>query len=284
MLLGVDFSSSPSARKPIVLALGQCTGRQVQLAGLHTFSTLAAFTAWLAEPRGWVGAFDFPFGLPRALVQALGWPQQWPACMAHYQSLTRAQIRDTFAAFCAARPTGAKFAHRATDGPAGSSPSMKWVNPPVAYMLHAGVPCLLQAGVCLAGLHPGDSARVALEAYPGLLAREILGRRSYKSDDRARQTPERLIARKDLLHALETGRHRLGLRLRLSHAQRDAVVDDARGDALDAVLCLLQAAWGEARYASGDAHYGLPPDFDALEGWIVTAQPAAAPAATGDAP
>ena len=284
MLLGVDFSSSPSARKPIVLALGQRTGMQVQLAGLHTFSTLAAFTAWLAEPRGWVGAFDFPFGLPRALVQALGWPQQWPACMAHYQSLTRAQIRDTFAAFCAARPTGAKFAHRATDGPAGSSPSMKWVNPPVAYMLHAGVPCLLQAGVCLAGLHPGDSARVALEAYPGLLAREILGRRSYKSDDRARQTPERLIARKDLLHALETGRHRLGLRLRLSHAQRDAVVDDARGDALDAVLCLLQAAWGEARYASGDAHYGLPPDFDALEGWIVTAQPAAAPAATGDAP
>ena len=283
-LLGVDFSSSPSARKPIVLALGQRTGTQVQLAGLHTFSTLATFTAWLAEPRCWVGAFDFPFGLPRALVQALGWPQQWPACMAHYQSLTRAQIRDTFAAFCAARPVGAKFAHRATDGPAGSSPSMKWVNPPVAYMLHAGVPCLLQAGVCLPGLHPGDSARVALEAYPGLLAREILGRRSYKSDDRARQTPERLIARKDLLHALETGQHRLGLRLRLSHAQRDAVVDDARGDALDAVLCLLQAAWGEARYASGDAHYGLPVGFDALEGWIVTAQPAGAPATTGCAP
>ena len=80
MLLGVDFSSSPSARKPIVLALGQRTGTQVQLAGLHTFSTLAAFTAWLAEPRGWVGACDFPFGLPRALVQAPGWPQQWPAC------------------------------------------------------------------------------------------------------------------------------------------------------------------------------------------------------------
>lgn len=283
-MLGVDFSSSPSARKPIVLALGQRTGTQVQLAQLHRFHTLADFTAWLAEPRCWVGGFDFPFGLPRALVQQLGWPSQWSACMAHYQGLTRAQIRDTFAAFCAARPVGAKFAHRATDGPAGSSPSMKWVNPPVAYMLHAGVPCLLQAGVCLPGLLPGDSARVALEAYPGLLAREILGRRSYKSDDRARQTPDRLIARKDLLHALETGQHRLGLRLRLSHAQRDAVVDDHRGDALDAVLCLLQAAWGQARHASGDAHYGLPPDFDALEGWIVTAQSAAAPATAGDAP
>jgi hypothetical protein len=39
--------------------------------------------------------------------------------MAHYASLSRAEIRDTFAAFCAARPVGGKFAHRATDAPAG---------------------------------------------------------------------------------------------------------------------------------------------------------------------
>ena len=43
------------------------------------------------------------------------------------------------------RTIGGKFAHRATDGPAGSSPSMKWVNPPVAFMLHAGVPLLIDA-------------------------------------------------------------------------------------------------------------------------------------------
>ena len=148
---------------------------------------------------------------------------------------------------------------------------MKWVNPPVAYMLHAGVPLLLDAGVHLPGLHAGDPARVALEAYPGLLAREVLGRRSYKSDDRQQQTPERLIARKDLVHVLESGQTRLGLQLKLSHAQRDALVDDARGDRLDAVLCLLQAAWADARHAAGDALYGLPPALDPLEGWIVTA-------------
>jgi hypothetical protein len=191
--------------------------------------------------------------------------------MQHYRALSRAQIRDAFAAFCDARPVGGKFAHRATDGPAGSSPSMKWVNPPVAYMLHAGVPLLLDAGVHLPGLHSGDPRRVALEAYPGLLAREILARRSYKSDDRAKQTPDRLIARKDLVHALEMGQTRLGLRLKLSHAQRDALVDDASGDSLDAVLCLLQAAWAQQRQEEGDALYGLPPGFDGLEGWIVTA-------------
>jgi hypothetical protein len=94
----------------------------------------------------------------------------------------------------------------------------------------------------------------------------VLGQRSYKADDRARQTPERLIARKDLVDALEQGRTRLGVRLRLSHAQRDALVDDASGDRLDAVLCMLQAAWARSQPA-----YGQPTGADALEGWIVSA-------------
>jgi hypothetical protein len=145
---------------------------------------------------------------------------------------------------------------------------MKWVNPPVAWMMHAGVPLLLDAGVHMPGLHQGDEQRVALEGYPGLLAREVLGRRSYKSDTKAKQTSERLIARKDLLEALEQGRTRLGLRLRLSHAQRDALVADAKGDQLDAVLCLMQAAW-----ASIQPNYGLPALIDPLEGWIVSAEP-----------
>ena len=271
LLLGCDFSSSPSRTKPIVLALGQARAGRVVLAGLERFTTLPAFGAWLAEPRSWVGGFDLPFGLPRPLLSQLGWPLSWRASMEHYRRLTRPQIRDTFAAFCQARPVGGKFAHRATDGPAGSSPSMKWVNPPVAYMLHAGLPLLLDAGVQLPGLHPGDPSRVALEAYPGLLAREVLGRRSYKSDDRQRQTPDRLIARRDLIEALELGRTRLGLRLKVSHAQRDALAGDASGDSLDAVLCLIQAAWAAQRHAQGDALYGLPPGLDPLEGWIVTA-------------
>lgn len=235
---------------------------------------------WLSKPQAWVGAFDLPFGLPRELLQTLGWPTDWPACMAHYATLSRAQIRAEFAAFCHARPVGSKFAHRATDPLAGSSPSMKWVNPPVAFMLHAGVPLLLQAGAHFPGLQadpitPLSGARlpfkVALEGYPGLLAREVLGQRSYKSDDKVRQTPERLIARKDLITRLEQGETRLGLRLKLTHAQRDALADDARGDALDAVLCLMQAAWAQTRHLAGDSLYGLPANVDPLEGWIVTA-------------
>jgi len=250
------------------MACGTSANGRVQLAKLERFESLDAFEVWLRQTTDWLGAFDFPFGLPRELVAHLGWPLAWPALIAHYAALGRADIRQAFAAFCDARPIGAKFAHRATDGPAGSSPSMKWVNPPVAYMLHAGVPRLLAAGVHLPGLQDGDMRRVALEGYPGLLARELLGSRSYKSDDKAKQTPERLIARKDLITALENGQTRLGLRLKVSHAQRDSLADDASGDSLDAALCLMQAAWAQRQ---GAPRYGLPLEMDPLEGWIVTA-------------
>ena len=268
LLLGCDFSSSPTRRKPIVLAIGSFIHGRCVLSKIERLESLEAFARWLQQPQSWLGAFDFPFGLPRELVEQLGWPLPWEDCIRHYAALSREDIRATFAGFCNARPVGGKFAHRATDKPAGSSPSMKWVNPPVAYMLHAGVPRLLAAGVHLPGLHDGDTQRVALEGYPGLLARELLGQRSYKSDDKAKQTPERLIARKDLITGLEHGQSRLGLRLKVSHPQRDALIDDASRDSLDAVLCLLQAAWAQQQ---GAPRYGLPAQMDPLEGWIVTA-------------
>jgi hypothetical protein len=265
-LLGVDFTSRPMPRKPIIVAHGVHAGAAVRLLRIDRHVTLDSYARWLAAPGPWIGAFDHPFGLSRALVEALGWPTDWLALMRHYAALSRDEVRATFAAWCASRPAGGKFAHRACERPAGASPSMKWVNPPVALMLHAGMPLLIDAGVHLPTLHAGDPARVALEGYPGMLARAVLGARSYKSDERARQTPERLIARKDLVDALEQGRLPFGLRLKLTHARRELLVDDATGDSIDAVLCLLQAAW-----AATQPRYGLPERVDPLEGWIVGA-------------
>ncbi len=265
-LAGVDFSSAPRRAKPIVWAWGHW--QRAGLLRLERFDedvSLAAFAQSLSRPGPWLAAFDLPFGLPRELVSTLGWPMDWAGSMTHYAGLSRERIVETFAAFCDARPAGSKFAHRACDGPAGSSPSMKWVNPPVAFMLHAGVPALRAAGVHMPGLQEGDRARVALEGYPGMVARALIGRRSYKSDTKAQQTPERLIARKDLVDALEQGRWR-GLRLKLTHAQRDELVADPQGDKLDAALCLLLAGWADTQPG-----HGMPADADRLEGWIVAA-------------
>ena len=280
-LAGVDFTSAPRRGKPVVWAWG--AWQRPGLLKLERFDenpSADAFAASLRRPGPWLAAFDMPFGLPRELLAALAWPADWAGAMTHYASLSRPQIVRTFAAFCDGRPAGSKFAHRACDGPAGSSPSMKWVNPPVAFMLHAGVPALRDAGVDIPGLAAGDPSRVALEGYPGMVARALIGRRSYKSDTKAQQSTERLIARKDLVDALEQGRWR-GLRLKFTHAQRDELVADAQGDRLDAALCLLLAGWADTRPG-----YGRPADADPVEGWIVAADghgadapgPASAPA------
>ena len=248
----------------------------VKLERLEKFESLDAFQVFLKWPYSTevkcVGGFDLPFGLPREWVEYMQWPLTWPECMTLYATYSREELRQFFKQFCDSRPAGAKFAHRATDLPAGSSPSMKWVNPPVAWMMHVGVPLLRAAQWTLPGMCEGRPDRVALEAYPGLLAREIVKHRSYKSDDKAKQTPDRWLARKDILHALDLGQTRLGLRLKLSAAQHDSLLLDGSGDSLDAVLCMVQAAWAHQQQELGTASgpYGLP-EFDPLEGWIVSA-------------
>ena len=49
--------------------------------------------------------------------------------------------------------------------------------------------------------------------------------------------------------------------------ERITLVQDASGDSLDAVLCLLQAAWAQQRHAEGDALYGLPPGLGSHVQW-----------------
>jgi hypothetical protein len=264
-LHGIDFTSAPTKRKGITIASGELRGDVYVLQSLTSLHDYVSFDAWLRTPGPWLGAFDFPFSLPRELVEHLGWPTEWAPLMRHVAAMSRADMRETFKAFCDARPVGNKFAHRATDLPAGSSSPMKWVNPPVAYMLHAGVPLLLEAGVTVYTLHAGDPSRIALEGYPGMVARSIT-KASYKSDERAKQTPERRNARVHIIEALEQGAYPLGIRLAAGE-HREALIEDASGDLLDAALCGVLAAWAWQRR---DVQYGLP-EFDLLEGWIVGA-------------
>ena len=229
-----------------------------------------AFDAVLARPGPWVGAFDFPFGLPRELVEALGWPTEWGALIDAYAATPRAELQAAFDAFRLPRPEGGKFAHRACDRWSGASSSMKTVNPPVAWMLHAGAARLKRAGLTIPSVRwPGDT-RVALEGYPGLVARAVT-RASYKNDARAKQTPERRAERERIVVALSEGATRFGPPVRFSPGLRPALVDDATGDTLDAVLCLLLAHWAWMRR---DADWGMPADLDPLEGWIAGAVPA----------
>ncbi len=280
-LYGVDFTSAPRRRKPITVACADVTDDpsddgaaplRITLRGIDRLVSFADWEAWLRTPGPWAAGFDFPFGFARDFAAAQDWPldgpDAWARTMRTVGAMTRAELVDRCRAWCDARPAGDKFAHRATDRPAGSSPSMKWVNPPVVLMMHAGVPRLLEAGVDVPGLHAGDPQRVALEAYPGLLARQVLGRASYKSDDVARQDAPRRAMRERLADALQAGAPGWGVQLRWNDALRSACIDDPGGDLIDAVVCCVQAGWSWRRR---DRRWGLPAHVDPIEGWIVGA-------------
>ena len=88
------------------------------------------------------------------------------------------------------RIAGDKEHRRATDATAGSISPQKLYGVPVGLMFFEGAPRLLASGVSIPHLHAGDPQRIAIEAYPGVLARQIIGRRSYKSDSRKKQTAD----------------------------------------------------------------------------------------------
>jgi hypothetical protein len=266
-LVGVDFTCAPSRKKPITVARGHRVGAVLRLDGVDAIESLAGFDTLLATVGPWLGAFDFPFGLPREFVNLQNLGDDTDAVIAelHRRCPTRMDFRAMVDTWGNSRPAGQRLIHRqadtAMDGVSSTSPlQTRYV--PVGFMYYEGLSRLVRANVQIPQQRAGDKSRVALEGYPGLLAFDLTGRRSYKNS----LEPDRLIARKDMLDALEQGRTRLGLRLKLSHAQRDALADDASGDRLDAVLCLAQAAW-----ASAQPNYGLPATFDAVEGWIVSA-------------
>jgi hypothetical protein len=269
LVIGVDFTSAPRPRKPLAVAVGRLVGSRTatyRVDEMRELGSLADFDALLREPGDWLGGFDLPFGQPRTLIEHEGWPTDWPAFVRFYCAAPRESLRDIFRRWCAGRPAGDKFAWRKADRPAGSSPAMRWTNPPVAWMMHAGIGRMLAAGLAFpAHRVAGRGAarrRIALEAYPGFTARQAC-RRSYKSDTPAMQTLERRANRRTILAALVAGTAGLDVRLEVTDALARRMIADGAGDLLDAAICGLQAA-----HASLLPRYGLPRDLDPLEGWI----------------
>ena len=172
MILGVDFTCAPRASKGITVAFADWDRGVLLVDRLARLADFASFEKLLADPGPWIGGFDFPFGLPRELIRDLGWPRDWRALVAHCEAMTRADFRSVLDAYRATRPQGRKYAHRKTDGPAGSSSPMKLVNPPVALMFHEGAHAF-QAERCAERRAQQDSLRAAQRQVPPRRAREV---------------------------------------------------------------------------------------------------------------
>ena len=138
---------------------------------------------------------------------------------------------------------------------------------PVGKMFYQGAPRLLASGVRVEPCRRNGDTRVAVEAYPAVVARRFLGRTAYKRDA-VPDTPERKAARETLVAGLAstTLEQIYGFTVEMDDHWREEFVADPSADALDSLLCAVQAAWA---YLERDESFGVPPECDTDEGWIV---------------
>jgi hypothetical protein len=257
-ILGLDFTSKPTARKPIVAATGTLQGDQLHLDQQIRMQDFEAFDTLLEEFEG-VGGYDFPFGLPTDGIAHFTWGDTWAEIIG---AVDRMPDLNAFVQTIKSAP---RRAFRPSDRFARSASPMNAVYPPVARMFYQGAPRLYKTPISVHPCRPSEGSKhIALEVYPALAARCIIGRRPYKSDEKKKQQ-ERLPARTHLVNNLETlARIFYNLRLTVDAELRAECLTDASGDTLDAVLAAIITGW-----AARTPNYGIPHHADPREGWIV---------------
>ena len=289
-VIGIDFSSSPSKKKPIVIAEGilfcDFSNQQKKpLPTLHlerflTIKTLNHFEEYLISNKSWIGGFDLPFSLSREIIEHFGWPTKWDDFVKFYCSKEKKFLRNCFKSWCDSKKKGKKFSYRLTDKISQSSPAMRWVNPPVAWMLYAGMQTMLRAKLFFpAHSFPIKSKniyskfilknkkprfKIALESYPAYTARKKT-RNPYKSDNEKKNNNLKKNNRQLILNSLLKNEVGFQLALIIDEKFFQPIIDDGKGDFLDALICMAQAASAVIK-----PNFGLPKKVDPLEGWILT--------------
>ena len=273
---GVDFTSRPGRGKTIHVAACDLDGDVLRFERLERIASFDAFEASLGVAGPWIAGFDFPFTQSRRFLDTIGWPRGWAACADHVGSMSREAFRAALEGYKRERAYGDREHSRGFEAGTGAASPQKLYGVPVALMFFEGVPRLRRTGLHVPGLAQGDRTRVAVEAYPGVAARALIGRRPYKNDARAKQTSDLLAARRTLLSALtgDEGQARFGLRVEAPAW----LADDPGGDPLDALICATQATWAWRLMERDPGHLGR---LDLSEGWIADPVPLARMAQQG---
>jgi len=267
-IYGIDFTSAPSGKKLITCLECDFDGAHLIAGTMTEWSSFDGFERGLQRPGLWIAGIDFPFGQARRFIESIGWPKSWQGYVTHAASLGKAGYEEALEEYAADRPAGDKQHFRIDDRRANSQSPQKLHFVPVGKMFFQGAPRLIKAGVTIPGLQQGDPERIVVEAYPGVLARYLIGKRPYKAESRKGQTAEKQEARRDILRRIENGK--LQPHYGLTVSAPSSLADDPTGDHLDALLCAVQAAWA---WTMRDKNYGEPTNSDPLEGWIADPMP-----------
>ena len=170
--------------------------------------------------------------------------------MDEVSAMSKVEFIARLQAFANSQPYGSKEPRRRTEKFAkGSFSSVKLGRPSMARMTYEAI-CLL---------HRINQANV-IEVFPGLVARLLVGKTSYKGNTAEhRATRALMVERLDSRPVYDA----YGMTVDVGPFE-DELIEDTEGDALDAVFACLQTAWVSR----------LPDPFigfkvEAFEGWIM---------------
>ena len=208
-IFGVAFTSRPSRRKPITVARAILGSGHLHVAKVDCIASWQEFESFLQEPGPWRAGFDFPFSQPLRLFKDFGLKGDWEPQVHALTSSGRQAYEHRLRAYMDAQPYGDKQHFRLTDRRSNSCSPMKLDFTPVGKMFFEGAPRLIAAGLSILPCRPTNGHRVAVEAYPKLVAKKYIGLTAYKSEKKPGQTEVHRMARRHILLGLD------------DHAQRD---------------------------------------------------------------
>jgi Protein of unknown function (DUF429) len=267
-IYGLDFTSAPSSKKPITCAICILQDRLLHLQNCLKLANFDEFEAFLHSDGPWLAGIDFPFGQPQKLISNLDWPVTWEGYVQIIASMGKKEFEETLKSYRESRVIGDKLHLRETDRHAGARSPMMLHRIPVGKMFFEGATRLLQSDVSILPCRATRDERIVVEGYPALVAHKCIGKRSYKSDERAKQTVDRELARLEIIRGLRSNtiEESYGLRIEMPEELCLELTEDVTGDQLDAVLCGVQGAWA---WLQRENRYGIPEECGSIEGWIV---------------
>lgn len=264
-IYGIDFTSAPSSIKKIVCAAAWLELDVLKIENFYYFADFLSFMDFLQRSPVWMAGVDFPLGQPRKLIENLQWGQTWAEYINLVGQMSKQEFVETLNQYRQGRAIGDREHLRQTDQLAKAISPMKVYGVPVGKMFFEGAPRMLKAGFNILPCHPTHDPRVIIEIYPALVARALMGKQSYKADQKSKQTQEMQFCRQEMINQGRSPKFKAkyGFSLDISDDLALQCVSDPSGDTLDALFAAIQTTW-----ASQQPNYGIPETCDRLEGWI----------------
>jgi hypothetical protein len=267
-IYGIDFTSTPGRSKAISLAKAKLRAGELNITSCEDLTNILDFSEFLKTPGPWIAAIDFPFGQPRKLILDRCWPDSWEGYVEYISQMGKEAFEECLRSYRDPE-SGRRRLRRETDIRASSRSPMQLDFTPVGKMFFIGAPLLLRSQCTVMPFRIGSArSGIIVEGYPKLVAVKAVGRKRYKSDLSTPENIQHQIIRKSILNWIQSpaAQYIYGSSVRLDQSVFSDCLEDQKGDKLDAVLCVIQAAWSLSQHQAG---YGIPHDCDLLEGWIV---------------